>query len=80
MKSGIKNEGGSYKKLQKCIKLQLVWKKWTYKDQSMSEVDEAVPSVTKYMLNSEKKCFPRPEHQGYKLFKFHEMSLIPYCM
>ena len=46
----------------------------------MSKVDEALPAVTEYMLDLVKKCFPRPEHQGYKLSKFHEMRLIPYCM
>ena len=58
MKNEINNEGVSYKKLQKCIKLQLAWEKWTYKDQSMSEVDEALPAVTEYMLDLVKECFP----------------------
>ena len=80
MKTGIKNENVSYRKLQECIKLQLAWEKWTHKDQSMNEVDYALPGVTEYMLDLVKRCFPRPEHQGYKLNKFHEMCLIPYCM
>ena len=57
MKMGIKNENVSYRKLQECIKLQLAWEKWTHKDQSMSEVDNALSAVTEYMLDLEKNAF-----------------------
>ena len=80
IKSGIKNEQVSYKQLHKWIKLQLTWEKWTHKDQAMSKVDEALPTVMEYMLDLVKKCFPQPKHQGYRLSKFHEMCLIPYCI
>ena len=80
MKGGIQMEGVNYKKLQQCIKLQLAWEKWTHQDQSMKEVEFGLPVVTGNMLDLVKKCFPRPEKQGYNLSKFHEMCLIPYCM
>ena len=76
MKSGIMNERVDYKQLEKCIKLQLTWEKWTHEDQSMIQVEDALPAVTEVMLDLVKKYFPRPGKQGYKFPKFYVSYFI----